>query len=58
MPRWYDHADALLADPEVDAVYVATPPDTHADYALQAAAAGKPAYVEKPMARHTPNATG
>jgi len=33
---------------------VATPPDSHADYALQVAAAGKPAYVEKPMARHTP----
>ncbi len=52
VPRWYDRADALIADPEVDAVYVATPPDTHADYALAAAAAGKPAYVEKPMARH------
>ena len=52
--RWYDDADALIADPEVDAVYVATPPDSHADYALRAAAAGKPAYVEKPMARHAP----
>lgn len=54
VPRWYDSADALISDPEVDAVYVATPPDTHAHYALQVAAAGKPAYVEKPMARHTP----
>ena len=54
VPRSYDHAAALLADPEVDAVYIATPPDSHADYALLAAAAGKPAYVEKPMARHTP----
>jgi 1,5-anhydro-D-fructose reductase (1,5-anhydro-D-mannitol-forming) len=51
--RWYNDADALIADPEVDAVYVATPPDTHAHYALAAAAAGKPALVEKPMARHT-----
>jgi 1,5-anhydro-D-fructose reductase (1,5-anhydro-D-mannitol-forming) len=33
---------------------VATPPDTHASYALAAAAAGKPAYIEKPMARHAP----
>lgn len=54
VPRWYDRAAALLADSEVDAVYVATPPDTHAHYALLAAAAGKPAYVEKPMARHGP----
>jgi predicted dehydrogenase len=51
VPRWYDDAAALIADKEVDAVYVATPPDSHADYALAAAAAGKPAYVEKPMAR-------
>ncbi|MET1004692.1 MAG: Gfo/Idh/MocA family oxidoreductase [Propionibacteriaceae bacterium] len=51
VPRWYDDADALINDPEVDAVYVATPPDSHCDYTLQAAAAGKPVYVEKPMAR-------
>lgn len=43
----------LIADPEVDAVYIATPPDSHESYALQVAAAGKPAYVEKPMARST-----
>jgi predicted dehydrogenase len=51
VPRWYDDADALVADPEVDAVYVATPPDSHRDHTLRAAAAGKPVYVEKPMAR-------
>jgi predicted dehydrogenase len=54
VPRWYDDAQALVNDPEVDAVYVATPPGAHVDGALLAAAAGKPAYVEKPMARHTP----
>lgn len=48
--RWYDDAAALIADPEVDAVYVATPPFTHKPYALMAIAAGKPVYVEKPMA--------
>lgn len=53
VPRWYTDADALIADAEVDAVYIATPPDSHADYAVKVAAAGKPAYVEKPMARHT-----
>jgi predicted dehydrogenase len=51
VPRWYDDADALIADPEVDAVYIATPPDSHRDYTLRVAAAGKPVYVEKPMAR-------
>jgi 1,5-anhydro-D-fructose reductase (1,5-anhydro-D-mannitol-forming) len=53
VPTWYDNAEALIADSEVDAVYVATPPETHADIALRVAAAGKPAYVEKPMARNT-----
>jgi 1,5-anhydro-D-fructose reductase (1,5-anhydro-D-mannitol-forming) len=49
--RFYDDADALVADPEVDAVYVATPPGSHLEHALRACRAGKPAYVEKPMAR-------
>lgn len=48
--RWYDDAAALIADPTVDAVYVATPPSTHKQYALMSIAAGKPVYVEKPMA--------
>jgi 1,5-anhydro-D-fructose reductase (1,5-anhydro-D-mannitol-forming) len=52
VPRWYDDARALVADPEVDAIYVATPPGVHLDGASLAAAAGKPAYVEKPMARN------
>lgn len=50
VPRWYDDAAALIADPEVDAVYVATPPSSHAALAIAVAQAGKPAYVEKPMA--------
>ena len=50
VPRWYDDAQALIDDAEVDAVYVATPPSTHKQYALMAIAAGKPVYVEKPMA--------
>ncbi|MBL7818374.1 MAG: Gfo/Idh/MocA family oxidoreductase [Saprospiraceae bacterium] len=51
VPKWYDDADALLNDPSVNAIYIATPPDSHAFYALKAAAVGKPVYVEKPMAR-------
>lgn len=51
VPKWYADADALINDPDVNAIYVATPPDTHADYAIRAMRAGKPVYVEKPMAR-------
>ena len=50
VPRWYDDAEALIHDAEVDAVYIATPPGSHCEYALRVAAAGKPVYVEKPMA--------
>ena len=48
--RAYDRAAALVDDPDVDAVYVATPPSTHLEIARLAAAAGKPCLVEKPMA--------
>jgi predicted dehydrogenase len=50
VPRWYSDASQLINDPEVDAVYIATPPDSHKDYALQVAVAGKICCVEKPMA--------
>jgi predicted dehydrogenase len=49
--RWTADADSLIHDPEVNAVYIATPPSSHAEYTVRAAAAGKPVYVEKPMAR-------
>jgi len=50
VPRWYAAAENLVADPGVDAVYVATPPSTHRQFALLSIAAGKPVYVEKPFA--------
>jgi predicted dehydrogenase len=50
VPRWYDSAEALIHDPDVDAVYIATPPSSHKEYTLLSAQAGKPVYVEKPMA--------
>ncbi len=50
VPRWYNDAADLIDDPEVNAIYVATPPSTHAEYAIRAMKAGKPVYVEKPMA--------
>jgi predicted dehydrogenase len=49
--KWYSDAEALIRDPDVDAVYVATPPGTHLEYALRVRAACKPACIEKPMAR-------
>lgn len=51
VPVWYADAGQLINDPQVNAIYIATPPDTHASYAIQAMRAGKPVYVEKPMAR-------
>ncbi len=50
VPRWYDDAGKLINDPGVNAVYIATPPGSHAEYAIRAMKAGKPVYVEKPMA--------
>jgi 1,5-anhydro-D-fructose reductase (1,5-anhydro-D-mannitol-forming) len=50
VPRAYNRADDLINDAHVDAVYIATPPSSHCDLALQVAAAGKPCLVEKPMA--------
>ena len=50
VPHWYDDAQALIDDPDVDAVYIATPPHVHKHYTLLCAQAGKPVYVEKPMA--------
>jgi len=51
VPRWYDDADQLINDPEVNAIYIATPPNAHEELTIKAAEAGKPVYVEKPMAR-------
>jgi predicted dehydrogenase len=50
VPKVYSDAAELIADPEVDAVYIATPPDHHHMYALMTAAVGKPCCIEKPMA--------
>lgn len=52
VPRWYTDADQLINDPGVNAIYVATPPSSHEQYAIAAINAGKHVYVEKPMAHN------
>jgi predicted dehydrogenase len=48
--KWCTNANQLINDPEVNAIYIATPPAFHEHYTLAAVKAGKPVYVEKPMA--------
>jgi predicted dehydrogenase len=50
VPKFYSNASELINDPEVNAVYIATPPGSHMEYALEVIRAGKPVYIEKPMA--------
>ncbi len=50
IPKIYKKAEDLILDDEIDAVYIATPPDSHKYYGLMVAAAGKPCCIEKPMA--------
>ena len=49
-PRAYDSEEALLGDPEIDAVYIASPVVLHAKQAKMAADAGKHILIEKPLA--------
>jgi predicted dehydrogenase len=50
VPKFYTKAADLINDKEIDAVYIATPPGSHAEYAIEVIKAGKPVYIEKPMA--------
>ncbi len=50
VPKFYNVAEDLINDSEIDAVYVATPPSSHMEYSIAAIKAGKPVYIEKPMA--------
>jgi len=50
VPKWYADADELINDPKVNAIYIATPPGAHEELAMKAMKAGKPVYIEKPMA--------
>jgi predicted dehydrogenase len=57
VPRGYGSYEELLADPEVDAVYVATPNRRHAEDAIAAARAGKHVLCEKPIGVSAAEAT-
>ena len=48
--KWYTDASELIEDPDVNAVYIATPPSSHATFAIMAMRVGKPCYIEKPLA--------
>jgi predicted dehydrogenase len=48
--KWYAHWQDLVQDPEIEAVYIATPVHLHAEQAIAAAQAGKQVLCEKPMA--------
>ena len=50
IPLYTDNASEIIEHPNIDAIYIATPPDTHKLYGLQVAKAGKPCCIEKPMA--------
>lgn len=50
VPKFYSKASDLINDNDIDAVYIATPPGSHMEYALEVIKAGKPVYIEKPMA--------
>lgn len=47
--KWYSNASDLINDENINAIYVATPPAPHKDYAIQALKAGKHVYIEKPV---------
>lgn len=49
VPVWYSNAHQLLNDPEINAVYIATPPKYHEEFAIAALEKGKCVYVEKPV---------
>lgn len=54
--RWYTDPQQLINDPDVNAIYIATPPSTHATYAIMAMKSGKAVYVENPWLRTTKTA--
>lgn len=50
VPVWYSKVEELIADDQINAIYVATPPAFHEEFTIKALLSGKDVYVEKPMA--------
>lgn len=49
VPKYYTDARDLIHDPDINAIYIATPPVNHEAYAIACMEAGKPVYIEKPV---------
>ncbi len=54
--NWYSDAEALMSNKDVNAIYIATPPSSHAAYAIDALNKGFNVYVEKPVTRNADEA--
>jgi predicted dehydrogenase len=50
--RWYSDAGELMNNADIHAIYIATPPSSHAEYAVSALSQGFDVYVEKPVTRN------
>ena len=53
IPHYYTDAQALIDDPEVNAIYIATPPSSHVTYAIMAMKKGLHVMIEKPAGVYT-----
>jgi predicted dehydrogenase len=56
VPNWYDDANEMMGQEDLNAIYIATPPSSHKDYAIAALAKGFNVYVEKPVTRNAEEA--